>query len=63
MEIGECVLFKKPIAAKLVSQWEKGVWLGKRGSSDEHMCGTEEGLMLARSIMRRPAEHRFSHPP
>ena len=60
VEIGECVLFKKPVAAKLCSQWGKGIWLGKRGASDEHMLGGDFGFALSRTISRRQQEHRWS---
>ena len=41
VEFAECVLFKLAGAQpKLASRWEKGIWLGKRNSTDEHIVGT-----------------------
>ena len=61
VEFGECVLYKIPgLQPKLATRWEKGVWLGKRNSTDEHLVGTEDGTTTARTVQRRPEEHRWS---
>ena len=61
VEFAECVLFKLAGAQpKLAKRWEKGIWLGKRNSTDEHILGTEIGTTVARTIQRRPEEHRWS---
>ena len=61
VEFGECVLYKIPgLQPKLATRWEKGLWLGKRNSTDEHIIGTEEGTAMARTVQRRPEEHRWS---
>ena len=61
VEFAECVLFKLAGAQpKLARRWEKGIWLGKRNSTDEHILGTEIGTTVARTIQRRPEEHRWS---
>ena len=61
VECAECMLFKLPgLQRKLASRWEKWVWLGKRNSTDEHILGTELGTTIARTVQRRPEEHRWS---
>ena len=40
-------------------KWKPGVRLGKNGITDEHLVGTDEGVVYARSV-RRIAEHSWS---
>ena len=61
VEFAEVVLYKIPgLQPKLASRWEKGLWLAKRNSTDEHILGTAEGTTTARTVQRRPEEHRWS---
>ena len=61
VEFAESVLYKIPgLKTKLATRCEKGLWLGKRNSTDEHIIGTEDGTTTARTVQRRPEEHRWS---
>ena len=66
LESCECVLAHLPgvgkgsgnPAPKLADKWTSA-WLGKSDLTDEHLVGTDEGVVLARSV-RRIAEHSWS---
>ena len=45
---------------KLEAQWKDGVWLGIDTRTDEVRVGTEQGIVKARDIKRRPADQRWS---
>ena len=60
MEFGECILFLKAKSRgidKFDSRWSEGVWLGIREESGEHLVGTVEGVIKARTVRRRPIQH------
>ena len=40
-------------------KWQYGVFLGTIESSDEHMLGTELGVIKARAVTALPEEQRF----
>jgi hypothetical protein len=64
-EFGEYIHFRPlkgdPVRDnKLEPQWRDGVWLGVDARTDEVYVGTEEGVVRARDIRRRPADQRWS---
>ena len=62
VEFGECVHWmplKDESAGSIDPRWLDGVWLGVRMESDEVLIWTSEGIFPARSIQRKPAEHRW----
>ncbi|CAK0856447.1 unnamed protein product, partial [Prorocentrum cordatum] len=61
VEFGECVYHKSPLSevGKADDRWHLGVWLGKSMRSDEHLVGTAKGVLLRRSIWRRPEKDRW----
>ena len=61
-ELGQCILFK--VAAKvhggeMNARWEKGMWLGKMFSSDEHILSTSTGLVARSSAVKAHPEVEF----
>ena len=55
-EFGQCILYK--VSAKVQGgdmrpRWEKGMWLGKRFATEEHIISTTEGT-VARSVAVKP---------
>ena len=44
---------------KLDNQWATGVWLGRVNSTDENIVATTHGIVLSRSIRRRPVGKRW----
>jgi hypothetical protein len=60
-EFGETVLYHDPTpGSKFAKKWLKGLWLGKMGTTDEHILGTASGRVLARTVARRPEQKRWS---
>ena len=47
-------------AAKLTNRWISGCWWGRDASSDEHLVGTKFGLLMCRSVRRKPPGERWS---
>ena len=35
---------------KMAPRWEKGLWLGKQPTTDEHIVGNAAGIMMARAV-------------
>ena len=64
LEFGESVHFMalnaldKPNADM---RYQDGIYLGIRLGSDEYLVGTAGGVFKARSIRRKPMEHRWDH--
>ena len=61
-ELGQCILFK--VAAKvhggeMNARWEKGMWLGKMFSSDEHILSTSTGLVARSSAVKAHPDVEF----
>ena len=61
---GECVLYKElrdgtAGRGKIDSDWNSGIWLGVRGRTGEHIIGTNEGVVKAWSVKRRPDEEKW----
>ena len=65
----ECVLWRIPMPSsrslkggarwqKADSAWKPGVWLGKETHSDEHVIGTEAGVISTRTIRRLPLDRQ-----
>ena len=55
VEFGETIMFLRAKSVgkdKFDSRWEQGVWLGIREESGEHIIGTKEGVLKARTIRR-----------
>ncbi len=61
---GEVVLFKIPPTQHKLgdfeNRWESGVWLGFVMRSGEHLVGTTRGVFRVSTVMRRPADKRWS---
>ncbi len=62
---GECV-HRKPLSTEkkktisgLDPQWKDGIWLGIRDESNEVYVGTKNGVVIARSIMRKPGPDKW----
>ena len=47
-------------AAKLTNRWISGCWWGRDASSDEHLVGTEHGLLKCRSVRKKPPGEQWS---
>ena len=47
-------------AAKLTNRWISGSWWGRDASSDEHLVGTQHGLLKCRSVRRKPSGEQWS---
>ena len=45
---------------KFDSEWREGLWLGHARTSNEHILGTEEGVVRAYAIKRQDPERRWS---
>ena len=58
--VGESVHCKRPgkQLRNIDNQWATGLWLGRVNSTDENTAATKDGIVLSRSIRRRPVgEH------
>jgi hypothetical protein len=61
---GEKVWFKrireqKSQKDKMESEWEEGIWLGHNRATNESVIGTENGVIRAYSIERKPEGERW----
>ena len=45
---------------KFQDRWRPGTWLDKAERSDENLIADADGVHIARSIQRRPVQHRWS---
>ena len=55
-ELGECVVYLKPGAEGTIKadvRWHGGIYLGMRLRTEEHLIGTDHGVIKVRSIRRR----------
>jgi hypothetical protein len=61
LPIGENVLARRPGANvnKLLAPWVTGLWLGRDAMTDEHLIGTEGGIMRARAVRRMVPDQRW----
>ena len=64
MPFGESIWFKrlrdqKRRGGKFDSEWREGIWLGHARSSDEHLIGTDAGVVRAWTVRRKPEEERW----
>ena len=50
-----CILFNKG-TSKAEYRWAKGIWLGVREESGDHIIGTDKGVMKVRAL-RRTGSH------
>jgi hypothetical protein len=58
-KFGECIWFLKPKSKgrdKSRYRWEKGIWLGVRDESGEHIVGNRDGVVKVRAIRRRGSQ-------
>ena len=56
MEFGENIFYLKAKTLgkdKFDTRWDSGIWLGIREESGEHIIGTEDGVVKARTIRRK----------
>ena len=54
-EFGQCILFKvsaKVQGGDMRARWEKGMWLGKRFVTDEHVISTTNGIVVRSSAVK-----------
>jgi hypothetical protein len=59
---GQCILFKvspKVSGGEMGARWEKGMWLGKRFASDEHIISTSTGLVARSAAVKAHPELAF----
>ena len=59
---GEHVLYriaKTVILGKSEARWRHGVWLGTIPVSDEHIIGTEKGVIKCRAVTTLSEDKRF----
>ena len=63
LEFGEGLLWKrKPSGGalgKLSCLWEDGIYLGVKSTTGEIIIGNNEGIWKARTVQRKPVEHRW----
>ena len=55
MEFGQCILYKVSMKVKggdMEARWEKGMWLGKRFATEEHIVSTAAGVVARCSAVR-----------
>ena len=50
---------KQGVDSKFARRWEKGLWLGKSPTTDEHLLGAALGRQFARAVARTPERHRW----
>lgn len=50
---------KVATAARLDARGLKGIWVGKSDENDEHILLTERGVVLARTVTRKPGGEKF----
>ena len=64
LPFGEVVLFKIPKTQKRIGsfedRWEEGCWIGVVPRSGEHLVAATTGVYKVSTIMRRPADKRWS---
>ena len=64
LPFGEVVLFKIPKTQKRIGsfedRWEEGCWIGVVPRSGEHLVAATAGVYKVSTIMRRPADKRWS---
>ena len=41
------------------ARWQKGIWLGKRFATEEHIVGTESGVVLRSGAVKAHPETQF----
>ena len=61
---GESIMFKIPKTSertgKFEDRWESGCWVGFVMRTGEHLVATSRGVFRVSTIMRRPADQRWS---
>ena len=58
-EFGQCMLYKtscKVQGGDMGARWMKGIWLGKRFTTEEHILATTEGLVAVAGAVRAHPE-------
>ena len=61
-EFGQCVLYKTSAKVQggiMEPRWAKGLWLGKRFSTEEHVVATAEGVVIRSSAVRPHPELEY----
>ena len=62
LNLGQCILYKvapKVSGGEMGARWEKGMWLGKRFASDEHIISTSAGLVARSAAVKAHPELAF----
>ena len=62
MEFGQCILYKisnKVHGGDMGPRWAKGIWLGKRFTTEEHVIGTVDGLVAIAGAVREHPETKW----
>ena len=64
VNFAESVMFKIPKTSQRVGKfedrWEIGIWVGITMRTGEHLVATSQGVFRVSTIMRRPADQRWS---
>ena len=61
-EFGQCILYKtdmKVQGGNMQPRWAKGVWLGKRFATEEHVVATTEGVVVRSAAVRPHPECEY----
>ena len=68
LSFGECILYKLPVKGPMSqpdgnmgARLQDGVFVGFNRSANTYIVATEEGIVYARSIYRRPAANRWDY--
>ena len=56
---GSCVKTTRSIGQKMESAWLEGVWIGRDSNIDEHLLGTQSGMVRSRVLKRRVERRRW----
>ena len=63
VEFGEAILWKRrPVGGalgKLAIMWKDGIFLGVKGTTNEIIIGSGEGIYRTRTILRKPVDERW----
>ena len=61
-EFGQCILYKissKVHGGDMGPRWAKGIWLGKRFTTEEHVIGTIDGVVAIAGAVREHPETKW----
>ena len=61
-EFGQCILFKtsaKVEGGNMQARWQKGMWLGKRFATEEHIISNPDGCVFRSGAVRPHPDHEY----